>query len=154
MKANEKGTFRGLHLVIINQINFRIEFAKVFDTYTSSHSLNNFIEKDIPKGYIIAVASCDDIVTKMSGKVKNWFKRMGSMEIYELKYRQGFAFISKIDPDPEIRYEKCNEKRSTIKNRRVSVAQVYSGDPEIQDIPDDERALAEDAPLWQIWSSE
>ena len=87
MYPNEKGNFRGLHLVIINQINFRIEFAKVFDTYISSQSLHSIIDKDIPKGYIIAVASCDDIVTKMSGKVKNWFKRIGSLKIYELKYR-------------------------------------------------------------------
>ena len=32
-------------------------------------------------------------MTSMSQKVKDWFKQMGSSEIGNLKYREGYAFI-------------------------------------------------------------
>ena len=122
MEMNEAGNYRGLHIVIINQINFRIEFAKVFDTFRSSRGLENIIKRDIPKGCIVAAASHDDITTKLSGKVRNWFKRMGSYEIYNLKYHEGFAFISKMAPLFIDRWNTANESRGAKFNKGVSVA--------------------------------
>ena len=43
VESNKSGHFRGLHIVIINQNNGKIELAKVFDTYESSEDFDKFI---------------------------------------------------------------------------------------------------------------
>ena len=43
MEKNEVGNYRGLHFVLVNPSNGNVEFAKVFDTYTSSDAFENFI---------------------------------------------------------------------------------------------------------------
>ena len=40
-------------------MNGRVEVARSFDTYKSSKSLDNFIARVIPNGYIV-VAACKD----------------------------------------------------------------------------------------------
>ena len=67
--------------------------AKIFDTYKSSVELEKFIDKVIPDGHIIAVACKDDCFTNLSDKCKQWFSDLGSNAIWDLKYRDAFAFI-------------------------------------------------------------
>ena len=43
LEKNENDHYRGLHIVIINSTNGKIEHAKVFDTYKSSSLLETFI---------------------------------------------------------------------------------------------------------------
>ena len=93
MTSNESGHYRGLHVVVINPNTGKVDFKNVFDTNQSSEALETFIDTGITEGFIIVAACKDDCVTNMSDKVVQWFADMGSKEIYDLKYRQGFAFI-------------------------------------------------------------
>ena len=85
--ANESGHHRGLHLVIMNPLNGVVEFAKVFDTYKTSKTMMKFLLNEIPKGYIIIAACQDECVTKLSYTIKKWFSKMGSKEVWNIKYR-------------------------------------------------------------------
>ena len=43
MPVNENKNYRGLHIVIINTQNCRVEIAQVFDTYETSSGMDFFI---------------------------------------------------------------------------------------------------------------
>ena len=47
VERNEHNHYRGLHVVVINPLDYKVEVAKVFDTYITSDSLNAFIEGGI-----------------------------------------------------------------------------------------------------------
>ena len=76
MGSNKYGHDKGLHIVIINQFNYRVLFSQVFETHIKSDSFDQFISNGIPIpfGYIVAAASKGDCITNMSSKGKNWFK--------------------------------------------------------------------------------
>jgi len=90
---NENHDYRGLHVVVFNPKSGSVETAKAFDTYKSSAALENFIGQHIPEGFIIAAACMDDCVSNLSKNAKQWFANMGSKEIWNVGYRQGFTFI-------------------------------------------------------------
>ena len=53
---------RGLHVVIINPYDGRIESVNVFDTYFTSITFRKFMSTEIFKnGYIVAAACKDDM---------------------------------------------------------------------------------------------
>ena len=60
---NENGNFRGLHIVTINPDDGKVAEAKVFDTYKSSYTFDEFTTHEVPEGYIV-VAACMDDCTK------------------------------------------------------------------------------------------
>lgn len=93
MLKNEHNNYRGLHVVIINKLAYRVELAAVFDTYKTSKLLDNLIDGGIPHGYIVIISCQDECASSMSLTIKNWFCDLGSNEIWSLAYRQGFAFI-------------------------------------------------------------
>ena len=85
---------KGLQIVIIDQDTHQVKLAKVFDTYESAAAFDDFIRGDLEKGSIVAAACQDDCVSHLSQDAKNWFVYgMGSKEVTEIQYRQGFAFI-------------------------------------------------------------
>ena len=67
---NEKGHARGLHIVIINSRSGEIQTAKVFDTYSSSESFQEFTRKEILEGCVVVAACKDDCATKLSQEAK------------------------------------------------------------------------------------
>ena len=81
-----------MHIVIVNPHTGIVLSARCFDTYSSSETLENFINR-VPKGLIVIAACKDDCVKNSSRKVKKWFSDMGSTDIWKVKYRCGFAFI-------------------------------------------------------------
>ena len=88
---------RGLHVVVINPHDGRLDSVNVFDTYATSLTLRKFISTAIfKKDYIVAAACKDDMARLLHKKCKDWFEHMGSKQIYNLKYRMGFAFIGVI----------------------------------------------------------
>ena len=93
LQNNENGHDRGLHIVLVNPADAKVEFAKVFDTHESSQHLDNFIATGVPDGHIVVAACKDECFTNISESAKKWFTDMGSKEINNLKYREGFAFI-------------------------------------------------------------
>ena len=79
--------YRGLHIVIINHLNGKVEVAKVFDTSKSSVEFEHFTAFRIPEGHIVVAACMDDCVTSLSPRSKEWFRQMGSEQITKLEYR-------------------------------------------------------------------
>ena len=70
MEKNENGHSRGLHIVVINTFNGRVETAKVFDTYKGSQEFDKFIRDDILEGFIVVAACKDDCVSNLSEEGK------------------------------------------------------------------------------------
>jgi len=66
VKSNENNNKRGLHIVVINPNNGKVEAARVFDTYVSSVAFDDFIIESYPDGFIIVAACKDDCITKLS----------------------------------------------------------------------------------------
>lgn len=102
MEPNESGHFRGLHIVIINPLTGDIEAGKVFDTYKSSAMINLFIKGNFKKGCIVAAACRDECSNALSTEVKTWFASMGSRLIWQLQYREAFAFIGTFGTTSEL----------------------------------------------------
>ena len=90
---NENGHFRGLHVVIIDPKTGELKLAEVFDTYKSSERLDRFINHGIPKELIIICACKDDISKNLSTTAKIWLEQMGAKHIYDVEYRQAYAFV-------------------------------------------------------------
>lgn len=115
MEKNVHGHFRGLHIVLINPKNGKVELAKIFDTYKSSDLFDNFIKnEEIPEGYIIVAACQDDFMTNLSTNGKIWFQKLGSKEIDNVEYRCAFGFIAISG-----KTEKVQEKMAISKNAKV-----------------------------------
>lgn len=74
-------------MVLINPYNGIVELARVFDTYKSCGAFEAFIDKEIPRGYIICAACMDDCASNLSENAKRWFEMFGSKEIRNIKYR-------------------------------------------------------------------
>ena len=98
-----------------------VEVAKVFDTYKDSDAFDTFIETlaKIPVGSIIVAACEDECITHLSSKGKQWFIDMGSKEIENVEYRQGYAFIGKFGQTD------CTEKRAIPTSSQVSISQIH-----------------------------
>lgn len=69
----------------------------------------------------MAAACKDECATSLSGRCKAWFQAMGSTEIANLKYREGFAFIGQINAKHQV-----NEKRAAGQGYQVSATQIFS----------------------------
>ena len=61
--------------------------AMVFDTYSTSTALDNFIDQGVSDGHIVVASAKDDCITAMSNKAKMWLANLGSKEIMNLGYR-------------------------------------------------------------------
>lgn len=87
VEENESKHYRGMHVVVISNIDGSIQAAKVFDTYTTSTDFEEFIQYEIPDGYIIVAGCMDECTSKLSHAGKQWFADLGSKEIWNLEYR-------------------------------------------------------------------
>ena len=123
---NESGHDRGLHVVIINNSNGKIEFAKVFDTFKSSSQLEQFITQDfleIPPGSIIVLACKDECTKEITEGIKKWLINLGCYSMENLKYRCGFVFIGFTgEGGDEV---PANEKRALKEEEKVEVVSMF-----------------------------
>ena len=87
VEVNECDHYRGLHIVVINPHNGKIEQARAFDTYKYAERLDDFVDNDVPKGYIVVAACKDECTAALSFKNKSLFGAMGSQLIWKLEYR-------------------------------------------------------------------
>ena len=93
-KANDKGTYRGMHVCILNGKTGNVMWSEIFDTYHSSDAFEYFCSCELVEEGQIVIAACrDDAAKNLSNSVRQWFKDMGSKEIFNLKYRESFVFI-------------------------------------------------------------
>ena len=128
----------GLHIVLINEMSGKVLFSRVFDAYKTpvpraatdketgmgmwSDGLEGFITKKIPQGVIVVATSMDQSLSRLSLKAKQWFQTIGSKEIWNLKYDEGFAFITVMGRKGNPYY--INERRSIGNSLQASVAQI------------------------------
>ena len=82
-----------MHVVTINNFTGLVEQARCFDTHKTSAGLEEFIKNDIPDGYHVAVATQDEVVTKLSVRAHLWLASMGSTTVWKLEFGHGFTFI-------------------------------------------------------------
>ena len=128
MQRNEHDHYRGLHIVVINPFNGKIEFTKVFDTYKSSVGFDTFVkeashvsyENHVPDGYIVAAACSDECTQSLSSEGKAWFREMGSTLIDLLEYRDAFAFIAVKGQGDE-----ADEKKSIFREDPIKVSRIF-----------------------------
>lgn len=91
-EKQESKNSRGMNMVVIDPQSGDVTLARTFDTFERSGPMEAELVK-IPAGHIIAVGIKDEGTRKLSGKVKQFFKDMGSKEIDQIKYRYSWAFI-------------------------------------------------------------
>lgn len=113
---NQSQNMRGLHVVTIDPKTGELWTGNCFDTYLTSSHMEKAIEK-IPKGYIVVAACKDECSRNLSMSAKLFFAYMGSEEIWNIKYRQAYAFIG-------INGKKsgCHEKRAWTKDEPIYTA--------------------------------
>ena len=119
---NQNDHQRGLHVLIMDPSSEQALISIIFDTYESSYSLDHFINtyvSRIPEGHIVIAACKDDCSTHMSQQAKQWLADMGSQEVWNLQYRDSFAFIGVHGRNEAV------EKRSAQGDGPASVTQVY-----------------------------
>ena len=58
LEINENDHSRGLHIVLINNEDGKIEFAQIFDTYKSASYFDHFIQNAVIPESTIIVAAC------------------------------------------------------------------------------------------------
>lgn len=120
MELNENSHQRGLHIAVLVKGGGQPKKARVFDTYKSSEELESFINSgDIKDGSIVVAACMDECVSSLSWEAKKWFSGMGSKEIWNLEYRQGFCFIGISGQTA------CFEKRAADDNVHVQLTQMF-----------------------------
>ena len=79
-----------------------------------------YLENDmVQDGWIVAAACKDECTRHLPLKGKTWFQRMGSKEIANLKFRQGFAFIGVYGRN------ECTEERSILRKDRVFTQKTF-----------------------------
>ena len=125
MRVNESGNMRGLHIAVVNQLDGKVVSAEVFDTYKTSLALDRFIDQGIPEGCIVVATCRDDCTKALSDKAKTWLMGLGSKEISNVGYRQGFAFIGRNSNQPS-ELGAVNEKRANSSKDQVQVTQLFS----------------------------
>lgn len=102
--------------MVILTNGLELEVAEVFDTYKTSEDFEKLVDISSTKfgeGSIVMAACMDDCVTSLSKKCKQWFADMGSKEIWNVEYRQGFSFIGILGRN------KVNEKRAIEKSEPI-----------------------------------
>lgn len=90
----EKGC-RGLNVVAADAFTHKVLLAQAYDTYANAKESERFLNdvKAFPEGTIFMVGVRDEASTKMTEKVKKFFRKMGSSHVDQLGFRHSWAFI-------------------------------------------------------------
>ena len=89
------GIHRGLFVAVIDEDNFDVLTAKVFDTYSSTKNSEKFANliKSLPLGRIVVVAVKDEATGHLTSAAKDACASIGSKRVYDLSYRSSWAII-------------------------------------------------------------
>lgn len=100
--VNEKEVFtakeagRGINLVALDFETHKLVYSAKYDTYgdgnASAKLVKDFKEK-LPEFCIVVVGVKDEASNKLSKEAKGLFKELGSKQVSNLKFREGWAFI-------------------------------------------------------------
>jgi len=95
MLVSRESAKRGLNVVALEPFKHEIILNEVYDTFGDSNASKKFVKhfKKLPTGAIVVIGVKDDASKKLSGDAKAVIAALGSSEIENLGFRQGFAFI-------------------------------------------------------------
>ena len=114
----------------MDQTSGQIELSQTFDTYKSSVNFDEFTSKPLPAGKIVIAACKDECTKNLSEGGRKWFSKIGSWEIWNLKYRESFVIIATTaegdDETSSSSFIQANEKRSPCSTKISAFAsQVF-----------------------------
>ena len=121
---NSDHQYRGIHIVLINPQTGKVIFGKVFDTYKSSDTFHDFMQKPIAPGTIVVAAVRYCGVTGLSYPAKVWFGDLGSRYIWFLGFRESFAMIA-VSGRSEGNFDIIEKRGFESKAESVSVTKVF-----------------------------
>jgi phosphotransferase system HPr-like phosphotransfer protein len=95
MLVNHDSSQRGLNVVALDPFKHELLLNSAYDTYGDAKASGRFVKdfKKLPKGAVIVIGVKDDASKRLSGEAKEVIKSLGSEEILNLGFKQGFAFI-------------------------------------------------------------
>jgi len=95
MLISRKTAKRGLNVVALEPFKHEIVLNQAYDTYGDAKASKRFVKdfKRLPTGSVIVIGVKDEASNKLSGEAKDVFAALGSKEVANLKFREGFAFI-------------------------------------------------------------
>lgn len=95
MLVSTESAKRGLNVVALDPFKHTVLQNEFYDTYADSKASKKFVKdfKRLPKGSVVIIAAKDESSKLLNGEAKAVVQSMGSTEIVNLGFRQGFAFI-------------------------------------------------------------
>jgi hypothetical protein len=95
MLVSHDSSKRGLNVVALDPFKHELLLNSAYDTYGDAKASKRFVKdfKRLPKGSVIVIGVRDEASKRLSGEAKEVIKALGSEEILNLNFRQGFAFI-------------------------------------------------------------
>lgn len=95
MLVSRKSGRRGLNVVALDPFKHEVIGNVSYDTYGDAKAAKRFVKdfKKLPAGAVVVIGVRDEASKRLSGEAKDVIKAMGSKEIVNLGFRQGFAFI-------------------------------------------------------------
>jgi hypothetical protein len=94
-KVMDPNGSRGINVIALNAKNHEVLLAKSYDTYANDNASADLVAdmRGIRRGSIIIAAVKDEASNKLQPEAKELFSKMGSAEINQLGFREGWAFI-------------------------------------------------------------
>lgn len=95
MIVNHDSGKRGLNVVALEPFKHELILNQSYDTFGDAKASAKFVKdfKKLPKASVIIIGVKDEASKRLSGEAKEVIKALGSEEIVNLGFRQGFAFI-------------------------------------------------------------
>lgn len=86
---------RGINVAVLAGQNHEAIFVKTYDTFGSEKASEQLAADlaTVPLGSVIVAAVRDEASSKLTQSVKDFFSNMGSKEINQLQYRDGWLFL-------------------------------------------------------------
>ncbi|XP_069706040.1 LOW QUALITY PROTEIN: protein FAM3B [Phaenicophaeus curvirostris] len=94
--SEEKGNVgRGINIAIVNFKTGKVTSARYFDMWNGDRSgeMMTFINK-APEGSLLLMVTQDDGSTRLKNDAKTLVEKLGSKEIWNMKFRSSWAFIA------------------------------------------------------------
>lgn len=95
MLVTREKSRRGLNVVALDPFKHEVIGNNSYDTYGDAKASKRFVRdfKRLPTGAVIVIGVRDEASKRLSGEARDVIKALGSQEIANLGFRQGFAFI-------------------------------------------------------------
>lgn len=95
MLVTRESSKRGLNVVFLDPFKHELLGNASYDTYADPKASGRFVKdfKNLPEGSVVIIGVKDEASKRLSGEAKQIIQALGSQEIVNIAFRQGFAFI-------------------------------------------------------------